>query len=187
MNSKKQAKKEKKKARKKNKLFYKIFFILGLFAFAIQVYFYRKTIIDIYYLLSIILLFGILVAFLDRKKYDYTFGLEGWLDYVFLFMQNLASWGGLLGLFFLSLNFYFPKSSISKNNFKIIDTFTMTGSKYRRSERKPVFVINYLNEKKELVYPHKYLNDINEFKTVTIETQIGLFGFDIISNRVLNK
>ena len=183
----KKVKKKKKKIRKKNKRIYSLLFFLGIISFALQVTFYRKTIIDIEILLLMIMVSGIIGSYFDYSRFVFTYEFNRLWSYIFSFFQNAIFLGGIVGLLFLTVNYYFPDSKIEKEEYSIIDRSSASGGKYHRSERRPLFTINYRGEEKELVYNHSYYAEMNEYKSVVIETKKGFFGFDIILDRKLNK
>ena len=47
--------------------------------------------------------------------------------------------------------------------------------------------INYHGKTKELIFPHEYLSEMKDYKTVKLETKKGFFGFDVIEKQELNK
>ena len=54
-------------------------------------------------------------------------------------------------------------------------------------ERKPIFLIKFNNKEKKIKYSHSYFYEMNNFKSITLETQNGFFGFKIIKSKILNK
>ncbi|MCL7754375.1 hypothetical protein [Polaribacter sp. Z022] len=148
---------------------------------------FTKTSIDFTIILGVILVSGLIGFFYDYKRYVFTYKLEGYLSYILSFLQNALFLGGLIGLLFLSINFFLPDHTKTKKEYKIIDRYSVRGRKYHRSERKPVFIIEFNKKEKNIQYSHSYLKEMDSFKSITIESQIGFFGFEIIKNKTLNK
>ncbi len=187
MDSKKAAKKRNKSIRKKNKIIYKVFFFVGMICLFFQYLLFTKTSIDLFVVLSIIIVSGFIGLYFDYKKYIFTHKVSGNLSYIFAYSQNVVFYGGLIGLSFLSLNFYLSKGEINNKKYNIIDRYSVQGRKYHRSERKPVFTIIFNNKEKDIKYSHSYFKEMNEFKSISIESQEGFFGFEVIKDKKLNK
>jgi hypothetical protein len=187
MNSIKAEKKRNKKIRKKNKRIYKFLFFAGFIFLFLQYILFERTSIDFIFLVSLIGVFGIIGAYFDCNRYSFTYKVDGYLSYFLSFCNSAIILGGFLGFLFLAINFYFAESLTNKMDYKIIERHSVSGRKYNRSERKPVFTILFNNKEKEIKYNHSYFKAMNNFKTITIESAKGFFGFDVIVTKTLNK
>lgn len=187
MNSIKAEKKRNKKIRKKNKRIYKFLFFTGFIFLFLQYMLFERTSIDFSFIAVLILIFGITGVYFDHERYAFTYKIDGYLNYFLSFCNSAIILGGFVGLLFLATNFYFVESLTSKKDYKIIERHSVSGRKYHRSERKPVFTILFNNKEKEIKYNHSYFKAMNDFKTVTIESAKGFFGFEVIVTKTLNK
>ncbi|MEQ9303700.1 MAG: hypothetical protein RJQ14_07260, partial [Marinoscillum sp.] len=98
----------------------------------------------------------------------------------FATMQNTIAWGFTICSVFILCNYYLANSQTITRTFYIEERDSMIGRKNSRDERRPLIIINYDGQPKELVFPSKYFNKIGEYQQVTLVTQKGLFGFDVI-------
>ena len=187
MDSKKSEKKRDKKIRKKNKRIYKLLFFVGFIFLFLQYLLFEKTSIDYAIIITLIIVSGLFGMYYDIKRYSFTYKVEGYLSYFLSFFQSAIVLGGLVGLLFLAMNYYFADSFITKKDYKILDRYSVSGRKYHRSERKPVFTIEFNNKEKNIKYSHSYFSEMNKFQSITIESQKGFFGYEIIKNKNLNK
>lgn len=187
MKPKKAEKKRLKKIRKKNDEIYKLIGLLGFVFIIGTVVLFNTTIIDLGIILLIIFVFGLLGFYFDKGRYLFTYKLSGkfgQLRSVFFYLFSIGSFASFL---VLSLNYYIPSGHSEIKEYTITGRHSTTGRKYHRSEREPVFVIVFEGEKKEFHYPHRYLKDMNTYKTISVETEAGLFGFRYIKGNTLNK
>ncbi len=63
----------------------------------------------------------------------------------------------------------------------------MPGSKGNRNKRKPLVLIDYEGEMKELVFSHRHYEELNDYKYVNINTKKGFVLWDIIVHQELKK
>lgn len=180
-------KKRAKKIRKKNKRIYKFLLAIGFISMFLQLLLFSRTVISFILLLAIILISGFLSLFIGHKKYTFTYKLDGAFGFFYSFVQKSIIAGGIIGLLFLSVNYFFNNEIIQNNEYKIIERTSSRGRKYHRSERKPIFTVLIKERKKDFEFSNKFYEEMNEYNTITIETKKGFFGFDIITNRILNK
>ena len=94
--------------------------------------------------------------------------------------------GSIVLSLLLSINYYSADSETMTKEYEIIEKHTVKGPKYHRDERRPVFTILFEGKKLELKYDHKYLNKMDSYRTITLGTSEGFFGYKIIVNRTLN-
>jgi hypothetical protein len=152
-----------------------------------EVTLYRKTFIDIRILWSIIFGVGLLAALIDLKNYRQTYSYRGLKSFVFAFGTNLCIWGFSTCTLFMATNFYLGEERVSTTTCKIVDRYSMSGSKGDRSRRKPVFTISYDNARKDIHFGPDYFNELNSFQFVEVKTRKGLLGFDVIVESKLLK
>jgi hypothetical protein len=161
-------------------------FITGIFGLSImvwEIFIYRKTIIPLWVLFAIIGIIGTYTTWRDYKSYMKAYANKG--NLFFATMQNTVAWGFTICSFFMILNFYLANSKTRTRTFNIEEFDSMSGSKGRRGERKPIVRIDYDGQLKELVFPTKYFNKLDEYEQVTLVTKRGRFGFDIITEQHL--
>ena len=177
------------KLKKKQKnLLYKTIFIIGLILMFFQVLIYRKTIIDWEILALICLTVGVLISFLNYKDFNKLFNYKNRYSLFFwTFIQNTASWGFIICSFFMFTNYYFAERISIKETFQIVEKSSMTGRKYHRNERKPIFRIKYNNKLKDLVFSHKYYEKMDFYTEVELEVRKGYLGYDILENIKLKE
>ena len=87
----------------------------------------------------------------------------------------------------LASNYYLSDSSTKFDEYEIIERRSKSGRKYHRSERKPVFTISINGKEKEFEYSHEYYQDMDAYKSISLETAKGLWGFTIIKSRTIHK
>ena len=150
-----------------------------------QVTIFRNTIIDLSILIVIILVVGIIAFFFDFKNYGKTYKLSGIALYIYSSMHYFCGFGFIICSIFMLINFYFADETPVKETFEIVERSSLVGRKYHRDKRKPVFRINYDGKIKELVFNHKYYEQMNFFTNVELEVRKGYFGFDILENKKL--
>ncbi len=187
MSSKKAEKKKRKEVQKKNKEIYKLKGLLGFVFVVGTIVIAYNTLINIGIVLLIILAGGLIGFFFDKGKYLSTYKLLGWYGYVRSTLFHVFSVGSLASFLILFLNYYIPSGPTKSKEYKITGKHTTKGEKYHTAERRPVFVIVFEGEKREYTYSHEYLKDMNEYKTISVETQTGLFGFRVVKGETINK
>ncbi|WP_439339883.1 hypothetical protein [Thalassobellus citreus] len=84
-------------------------------------------------------------------------------------------------------NYYFADQNIETESYEIVDRYELGAGGGRKTSHgsQPAFIINYKGEKKELVFYTQYLEKMNFYKIVEIDTRKGFFGFDILENKKL--
>ena len=161
--------------------------MIGVILIVWEISIYRKTIIDIYVLILLIVTVGTITFRIDYKNYLKTYEMSKTTGYVLAWLQNILSWGFIACTIFMASNFYFTENDVRISKYEIIEKASMTGSKGNRNKRKPLIRINYNGSSKELIFSHKFYNQMDSYKSVTLETTTGLFGFEVILNQTLNK
>lgn len=154
-------------------------FLTGIILIIWEINIYRKTIIPFWIPLIIIILIGTWKTWLNYKKYISIYKKEGG-NLFFAIIQYTVVWGFSLCSIFMISNYYLANSKKQIKNFTIEERSSLPGRKGNRGNRKPTFIINYEGLKKELVFSSSYYSKIDEYTKVTLLTQNGLFGFDII-------
>ena len=153
--------------------------LAGLILIIWEINIYRKTIIPFWIPFIIIILIGAWKTWLNYKKYISTYKKEGG-NLFFAIVQYTVVWGFSICSIFMISNYYLANSKKQIKNFTIEERSSLPGRKGNRGNRKPTFIINYEGLKKELVFSPSYYSKIDEYTEVTLLTQNGLFGFDII-------
>lgn len=152
-----------------------------------EIFIYRKTIIPLSLLFSIILGIGILSTIFDFNKYKNTYSFKNWKLYFFAFIQNTASWGFIACSTLVLSNYYFSSGEITERKYEIVEKFSLTGSKGSRNERKPLVTIDYEGKMKELVFSPKYFEELKDYNFVIFKTKKGFIYWDIIVSQKLVK
>jgi hypothetical protein len=150
-----------------------------------QVNIFRNTIIDLKILIGIILVVGILTLLVDFKNYEKTYDYSGIELYIYSSMHYIFGFGFIACSIFMLTNFYLADETPVKQTYEIMDRSSLSGRKYHLDERKPTFDINYNGKIKELVFPHKYYENMEFYSNVELEIWKGYFGFDILKNKTL--
>jgi len=172
--------------KKQRKIFYPTIFILGLFLMVWQITIYRNTIIDLTILLGIIFVIGIATFLVDFKNYRKTYKYSGIGLYFYSSMHYICGFGFIACSFFTLTNYYLAERTPIKETFEIVERTWLPGSKHHRDEKQPAFKINYNGKLKQLVFPHKYYENMALYKNVELEVRKGYFGFDILENKKLS-
>lgn len=157
--------------------------MIGLIIIIWEIFIYRKTIIPLWIPLTIIGVIGAYTTWRNFKNYIAAYPVEGTL--FFASIQNTVAWGFTICSLFMLSNYYLANSKSRTRTFNIEDRDSMVGRKYHRDERKPLIIINYDGQYKELVFSSQHFTKLDEYKQVTLVTKNGLFGFDIIVDQHL--
>lgn len=160
-------------------------FMIGMVLIIWEIFIYRKTIIQLWILFTIIATVGAWRTWRNYKDYIAFYKREGGNLFVAI-MHNTVSWGFTVCSIFMLSNYYLANSKKQIRTFQIEETSSMPGRKYHREKRKPLIRINFDGEIKELVFSSAYFDEIEKYKDVTLVTQKGLFGFDIILEQNLH-
>jgi hypothetical protein len=167
----------------KEEKFWKAFYTLILFLGAISMLFailiYRKTIIETYIPISIILVVGFLAFYFNKQHYKKTYFLTSNFNSI---MQNLISWGFISSYIFMATNYYLAENISTNYKFKIKEKSSMPGSKYHRSEREPLVRFDYFDFEKELVFHFSDTEKVNSADSVKVSIKKGGLGFDILES-----
>jgi hypothetical protein len=167
----------------KNEKFWKGFYgaigFLGLVLMVFEIFIYRKTIIDTYIPISIILFVGFLTFYFNRHHYKETYMLTG---NFFPIMQNLISWGFISSYIFMATNYYLAEKKTTQYRFIIKEKSLLPGRKHHRNERVPMVTIDYLNFEKELVFPPTDTDKVDKAKSVIVTVRKGGLGYEILDH-----
>ena len=159
--------------------FYTVSFLVGLVLLVFEITIYRKTIIDIYIPISIILVVGLLTFYLNRDHYKKTYALKG---NFFPVIQNLFSWGAISCYIVMATNYYSADKITTEYQFQIKEKSSMPGRKYHRNERQPLVRIDYFGFEKELVFRYADTEKVNKADSIRVTVRKGRLGFDILKD-----
>ena len=116
--------------------------------------------------------FGILELIIKRKD-----------NFIIRFIENFIIFGFSSVFIFMLTNYLFKNNHITKKEFEIVNPFVKTtvlkSGKYNTftNNQKTLVEINYNGFEKEIVYENQ---EINNDKTIILDLQKGLFGYEII-------
>ena len=187
MGSKKAEKKKYKKQRKKNKRIYRICSFIAIPLIIVSIYLFKKTFVSFSTIGLIFVSSGFIGLYFDHKKYFFTYKLKNWTGYVSGVIFYAFFLGATISSLLLSSNFFLSVGTVTTKDYKIISRNSVSGSKYRRGERKPVFSIRFNEQEKVFEYPHKFYKDMDLYKSIYLKTRKGFLGYDIILEESLKK
>lgn len=170
---------EKQKKEKFWKVFYNLIFFLGIILMLFEILIYRKTFIDAYLLISIILAVSILAFYFNNQHYKKTYSIKG---NFYPIIHNLFSYGFISSYVFLATNYYLAEKKTTNYKFKIKEKSSMPDSKYSRSERQPLVIFDYFGFEKELVFHFSDTEKVNSADIVKVSIKKGALGFDILES-----
>lgn len=165
------------KKEKKSRIFYSTIFFLGLILIIFEISLYRKTIINIYIPISIILVAGLTGFIINKEHYKKTYALT---SNFYPLIQNLCSWGFISYYLFMSINYYFSEEKTTTYKFPIKEKSSLPGPKYNRDKREPLVRIDYFDFEKELIFRHFESDKVNRADSVIISVKKGKLGYDIL-------
>ncbi len=171
--------------KKHRKFLYAASLLIGLVSIVWEIKIFRNTFINVYLLLGIIVLVAGIAFFLDHKNYGKAYKYAGWRLYIYAGLQYIMSYGFLACSFFMILNYSFAADTVSYERHQIVDRSSISGGKYNRSQRQPTFDIMLNGKEKQLVFPHAFYPNREQYTHVEMEVRKGLFGFDILQNKKL--
>ncbi|HLP53083.1 MAG TPA: hypothetical protein VK154_19480 [Chitinophagales bacterium] len=162
--------------------------LVGTVSVLFVIMIFRKTIIPIWILPSIIFGVAIVSAVLGYGAFTRTYLLSKANGYIFCFLYALLSYGFLACFLFVFINYYLAGIAQPAQVFKIVGQSSMSGPKRARSQRKLLVDINYHGIKKELVFSYNDYKESqhNYFNTVSLVTKKGFLGFDVIESQKIN-
>jgi hypothetical protein len=167
----------------KNEKFWKGFYattaLFGAILMDFEIFIYRKTIIDTYIPISIILFIGLLTFYFNRQHYKRTYILSG---NFFPIMQNIISWGFISCYIFMTSNYYLADKLTTEYKFEIKEKTSMSGSKGHSDERKPLVRIDYFEFEKELIFSYSDTEKVSNADSVKVTVRKGAFGFEILED-----
>lgn len=172
------------KDKRQNKI-YTITFFMGVLLCLSGIMLFQLTIITTSIPLLMALVSGLIATKVDWNRYGKTYYGEGLSKMLCCFLMNFVWWGSLICFLFLAINFYGSTSEKKQENLSIIKWSSKKGRKGRIGERSPIFTIKYKDLEKEFVFGHEYYVDREAYKTITLTTQKGLFGYTTIRDKEL--
>lgn len=161
------------------KKYYFMSFMTGLILIIFEIFLFRKTIIQLWIPITVILTIGIISFLLNRTHFNLTNNSKGW---IFPLMQNIVSWGFISCYIFMAMNYYFADRERHKSSFEIKSKSSMPGPRGYRNERKPLVTIDYFGFEKVLVFDYTDTEKVDKATNVTLSTRKGLLGFDILEH-----
>lgn len=173
--------------KKHRKILYTTVFVVGLYSMAWQISIYQNTIIDLSILFGIIIATGILTSLVDFKNFKKTYKYSGIGLYLYSSAHYICGFGFIVCSIFTLSNYYLADKTPIKETYEIVERTSLQGStKSLRDERQPAFKINYDGKLKQLVFPHRYHENMSLYKNVELEVRKGFLGFDILENKKLS-
>ena len=161
------------------KAFYFLNAVVGIFLLILEIEIYRKTIIDFYIPLIVILIVGTIAFIFNKRHYQKIYSLHG---IFFPLMHNIFSWGFISCYPFMDLNYYFANKDIMNHTFPIKYKSSLPGGRRHRNERQPLIAIDYFGFEKELVFRFSQTEKVKRADSANIESNKGFLGFDILVN-----
>lgn len=176
----------------KRNIWYFIIAMIGLVLMVWQISIYRRTIIPVRIPLLIILVFGVVAYFVDRRFYFDTYKFDKkpfkrlkflnatpkFWSHLFAFFQSLLSWGCIACTLFMASNKYLSQSNSKTSMHRINNVGDMSGGI-------PLVRIDHNGIIKELVFRRDLSRNIQKYDSVQIKTTKGFFGYEIIEEQHL--
>ena len=166
--------------------YYSLIVIIGLALLVWEIFVYRMTIIPIGILIMLMITVSFLALLLEWQRYDKTYD-AGSFSIFYCYLTCLFSWGGIACSIFMLTNYYYPEDITKQEKFQIVARSSMSGGKGHRSERQPLFSIDYHGQKKEIVFGHQYYPTMDDYNFIELTTKKGFWGFTIIKDKELLK
>jgi predicted membrane protein len=161
------------------KWFYVASFFAGSILMIFEIGIYRITIIDFKIPLLVILLFTGLTYIPIKNHYQNLYQVK---SFFYPLMQSMISFGFIACYLFMAINYYGAEDDLKSYEFHIREKSTLTGSKGRRSERKPVVRFDYFGFEKELVFGFNSTDKVNNSDRVILTVKEGALGYDVIDS-----
>jgi hypothetical protein len=159
------------------KKFYFLNVVVGTFLIVLEVELYRKTIIDFYIPLIVILVVGTAAFLFNKRHYQKVYALQG---IFFPLIQNIFSWGFIACYLFMATNYYFTDTDTRNHKFPIKYKSSLPGGKGHQNERQPLVAIDYFGFEKELVFRFSQTGNVEQADSVILKTSRGILGFDVL-------
>jgi large-conductance mechanosensitive channel len=170
---------------KKRKIFYTVIFFAGITLLAWQGFIFRNTIIDLEILIGIIALTGFTAFLVDFENYKKTYNSTGKSVDFNAFMYYFFGFGFIAASLFMLINYYLADNKTVRKSFNIVERTSISGGKYNRSKRQPVFSINSNGKIKELVFFNEFYENMETYTIVDLVIKKGFFGYDIIESKTV--
>lgn len=140
---------------------------------------YRKTFIQVYIPIFVMVIGGFSAFLIFRKKINYYINLEH--NFYLQALHGIILFGGVLMYLFMALNFYIPVGKDQILNLKVIEIGKL--STRRRSCEKPYAIVDYKGFEKQLIFP--CYTDLQNSKSIKVSMRKGMLGFLIIDEMEL--
>lgn len=148
----------------------------GIILAILEIYLYRKTIID-WKILTAIWFSGLVFHPFTSKYLEKHYRTTG---YLLKSVFNIVAFGGMLSYLFMATNYYSANLETHEYRFLIKEKSSMSGSKGHYKERKPIVKIDYFSSEKELVFRYIDTDKVNKADSVIVSIRKGGLGFDIL-------
>lgn len=153
-------------------------FIAGIGLSVWSVYIYRDSLIHWSIPFCLAFFSGLAVSLYNHKFLIEKFKKK---NYFLIAIFNIASFGSIICFLVLFLNFYFAKENIDVVKVPILESGNL--AKGKNGCGNPFAHVEINGFPKELIFDCRV--EISKYKFVEVETQQGLIGYKIISNKRL--
>lgn len=160
-------------------VFYFVVLIIGLILGFFEIIIFRKTLINVYIPISIVVVTGFIGFYFSREHLKKVYSTSG--NFILL-VQNFGSWGFISCYLFMAANYYFANPVVKNYEAKIIEKSSMPGPKGSRSERQPLVRFKYFDFEKELVFKFKDREKVSSADSVKINIKKGALGFEVLES-----
>ena len=159
------------------KVYYFLTAAVGLCLAVFEVGIYRKTVIDFYIPMLVILGFGGFAFILNKTHYQRVHSANGFL---YPLMQNIFSWGFVSGFLLLATNYYFASEEVTTHRVAIKDKSSLPVGRGHRKKRQPMISVDYFGFEKELIFKFLQTERVKQADSAVLQCSKGLLGFDVI-------
>jgi len=157
---------------------------LGLILLYLAVFLYRRTLINIWFLVISVVVVGSIAFICNKNHYKRIYNVTGIKGNFFALMENIFSWGFISCYLFLSINYYLADNVKNGYTLKIKSKSSLPGRRIT-SSRLPTITFEYSNFVKELPIYTSQSPEVNKANKIEVIVRKGALGFDIIDNYVL--
>jgi hypothetical protein len=161
------------------KAFYFLNAVVGIFFLVLEIEIYRKTIIDFYVPLIVILVAGTVAFIFNKRHYQKVYSLRG---IFFPLLQNIIWWGFISCYLFMATNYYFANKGITNHKLPIKYKSSLPGGRGHRNERQPLIAIDYFGFEKDLVFRFSQTGKVKQANSAILKTRKGFLGFDVLDH-----
>ena len=168
----------KKHLTEKNDRFMSILTFVSLGLIAWEMFIYRKTFINIFIPLSLLLIGGPILFFSFRKKIKFYRETDhGILSQI---VHGTILFGGTFMFVFMFLNYYLPFHKTETVELRVVEIGNLTS---KRGCDAPYAIVDYYGFEKQLIFPCK--TNLSRANYIKVELKKGLFGFMIVKDAKL--